>query len=205
MCHNNFVTATIYTTCSRLYVTVLRADHVVNDTALGIKVRSDCVHGICGLTYMQIGTTYTEIGRNQVDLALFKDVAVLVDDALGRSDLEKLPSPAAHVNLSVAHSQWRKTVDGDHCQRCAKSGKTGTLHTHRGIELGHTFYLGRKYSEPFNVTVTDAAGQSRVVDMGCYGLGVTRILAAIIDVHHDECVVPLCQILITTHGMTGRG
>ena len=67
------------------------------------------------------------------------------------------------------------------CPRC-----DGTLGAARGIEMGHVFRLGRIYSEAFNVTVLDEAGQQRVPIMGCYGIGVDRIIAAAVEQHHDE-------------------
>ena len=56
----------------------------------------------------------------------------------------------------------------------------------RGIEVGHIFYLGTKYSEALKARVTDADGNLVTVHMGCYGIGVSRLAAAIIEAHHDE-------------------
>nr|XP_061790870.1 probable proline--tRNA ligase, mitochondrial [Nerophis lumbriciformis] len=68
--------------------------------------------------------------------------------------------------------------DKTDCPQC----KTGTLTESKGIEVGHTFYLGKKYSEIFNATISNAQNKPSVAEMGCYGLGVTRILAAAIEV-----------------------
>ena len=62
----------------------------------------------------------------------------------------------------------------------------GTLRIARGIEVGHIFQLGRKYSEAMNATVLDEQGKSVLMAMGCYGIGVTRIVAAAIEQNHDE-------------------
>ena len=75
----------------------------------------------------------------------------------------------------------RNVVDGD----ASPSGQ-GTLRIVRGIEVGHIFQLGRKYSAAMNATVLDEAGKSTVMLMGCYGIGVTRIVAAAIEQNHDE-------------------
>ncbi|MFN9001866.1 MAG: proline--tRNA ligase, partial [Holosporales bacterium] len=56
----------------------------------------------------------------------------------------------------------------------------------RGIEVGHVFYLGTKYSEALSAMVTDRDGKSRTIHMGCYGIGVSRLIGAIIEAHHDE-------------------
>jgi prolyl-tRNA synthetase len=75
----------------------------------------------------------------------------------------------------------RNVVPGDP----SPSG-TGTLGIARGIEVGHIFQLGRKYSQAMNATVLDEQGQSVTMFMGCYGIGVTRVVAAAIEQNHDE-------------------
>lgn len=62
----------------------------------------------------------------------------------------------------------------------------GTLQLTRGIEVGHIFQLGDKYSQAMNATVLDESGQAKTLIMGCYGIGVTRIVAAAIEQHHDD-------------------
>ena len=75
----------------------------------------------------------------------------------------------------------RNVVEGD----ISPDGK-GTLKLQRGIEVGHVFYLGRKYSEAFGATYLDETGKPQVMEMGCYGIGVTRLLGAAIEQNHDE-------------------
>ena len=84
-----------------------------------------------------------------------------------------LPEPQA-VDL-------RNVVAGDP----SPSGR-GRLGIARGIEVGHIFQLGRKYSEPMNARVLDEQGREVTLLMGCYGIGVTRIVAAAIEQNHDE-------------------
>lgn len=62
----------------------------------------------------------------------------------------------------------------------------GQIKFKRGIEVGHIFQLGKKYSEKMNAKVLDEKGASRVMTMGCYGMGVSRLVGAIIEQHHDE-------------------
>lgn len=71
--------------------------------------------------------------------------------------------------------------EGDRCPRCG-----GRLHIQRAIELGHIFKLGTKYSEAMGATFLDRQGKSQPLIMGCYGIGVGRLLAAVIEAHHDE-------------------
>ncbi|MCL2668729.1 MAG: proline--tRNA ligase [Micrococcales bacterium] len=63
---------------------------------------------------------------------------------------------------------------------------SGPLELARGIEIGHIFALGRKYAQALGLTVLDANGKSQVVVMGSYGIGVTRVLAALAEAHHDD-------------------
>ncbi len=75
----------------------------------------------------------------------------------------------------------RNVVEGD----ASPDGK-GTLVIKRGIEVGHIFQLGKKYSEAMGASVLDEQGKARIVEMGCYGIGVTRIVAAAIEQNHDD-------------------
>ncbi len=75
----------------------------------------------------------------------------------------------------------RQARAGDACPRCPD----GTFTSHRGIEVGQTFYLGTKYSKKLGATYQDAQGQDHVIEMGCYGIGITRTVAAAIEQNHD--------------------
>ena len=75
----------------------------------------------------------------------------------------------------------RTVVEGDP----SPDGK-GTLSIARGIEVGHIFQLGNKYSKAMGATVLDEGGREVTVEMGCYGTGITRIVAAAIEQNHDE-------------------
>ena len=85
-----------------------------------------------------------------------------------------LPEPDVVADL-------RNVVAGDP----SPDGK-GVLAIQRGIEVGHVFLLGTKYSEPMKATYLDEAGQPQLMVMGCYGIGVTRLLGAAIEQSHDE-------------------
>jgi prolyl-tRNA synthetase len=70
---------------------------------------------------------------------------------------------------------------GDRCSRCG-----GSLDVQRGIEVGHIFELGTRYTEPLAALYADEGGRRRPMLMGCYGFGVSRVVASIVEVHHDE-------------------
>jgi len=93
----------------------------------------------------------------------------------------------------------RQAVAGDPCPRC----DGGKFEEWRGIEVGHIFKLGVKYSEAMNATVLDADGKSRPLVMGCYGIGAGRTVAAAIEQNHDDngMILPMplapFQVLVT--------
>jgi prolyl-tRNA synthetase len=81
----------------------------------------------------------------------------------------------------VDHEDLRKIQAGD----ASPDGK-GTIQIRRGIEVGHIFQLGEKYSQELGATVLDQTGKDQVITMGCYGIGVTRVVAASIEQNHDD-------------------
>ena len=71
---------------------------------------------------------------------------------------------------------------GDQCPNCAE----GKYQNVRGIEVGHCFYLGKKYAEKLNANFLDENGKSQIIEMGCYGIGVSRTIQAVIEQSHDD-------------------
>ncbi len=74
-----------------------------------------------------------------------------------------------------------EVVEGDPCPQCGSP-----LKVKRGLELGHIFLLGTRYSEPMKAYFTDPEGNEKPIIMGCYGIGISRIMAAIVEQYHDE-------------------
>ena len=85
-----------------------------------------------------------------------------------------LPRPEA--------ADLRNVRAGDACPHCAE----GTLSIRRGIEVGHVFQLGERYSESMGINVLDETGRDATVTMGCYGIGVSRVVAAAVEQHFDD-------------------
>ena len=97
-----------------------------------------------------------------------------IDTHFIQVDQERDFTPSAFADLRLA-------VAGDPCPRC----DSGVLETHRGIEVGQVFYLGTKYSESMGATYLDAEGRERPIEMGCYGIGISRMVAAAVEQNHD--------------------
>ncbi len=95
----------------------------------------------------------------------------------------------------------RTAVDGDPCPNC----EAGKYSLFRGIEVGHIFYLGTKYSQAMDCSVLNENGKPQPVEMGCYGIGVTRIISAAIEQNHDDkgivWPVPLAPFEVAVAGL----
>jgi len=81
----------------------------------------------------------------------------------------------------IEYGDFRQAQANDPCARCGKP-----LKIRKGIEVGHIFKLGTKYSEALQATFLDQAGKEKPIIMGCYGIGVGRTVAAAIEQHHDK-------------------
>jgi prolyl-tRNA synthetase len=118
-------------------------------------------------------------------------IPILVDYSV-----EKLPAMVVGGNEKDTHiigvrlnvdfkadavGDFRAALPGDICPKCG-----GRYELTRGIEVGHIFYLGTKYSESMQANFTDADGAKKPIIMGCYGVGVSRIAAAAIEQNHDD-------------------
>jgi prolyl-tRNA synthetase len=166
---------------------VLRGDHDLN------AVKAQKLDGVASpLTMSDEATIRTAIGASAgslgpvgMPLRTYIDHAVgaMADFSCGANEDgfhikgvnfgRDLPEPDT-VDL-------RNVVAGD-----PTPGGKGTLSIARGIEVGHIFQLGSKYSEAMGATVQDENGQNRVMEMGCYGIGITRIVGAAIEQNHDD-------------------
>ena len=112
-----------------------------------------------------------------------REVALMADWVCGANDVDfhisgvnwgrDLPEPDVIADI-------RNVVEGD-----LSPDGSGTLAIERGIEIGHIFYLGTKYSKAMNATFLDVNGKPQFMEMGCYGIGITRLPAAAIEQNHD--------------------
>jgi prolyl-tRNA synthetase len=168
---------------------LLRGDHMLNEVKAGKKFLLN--EGWRFATEAEVrasmGAGPGSIGpRGDHGLLVVADsaVAAMSDFVCGANEEDyhltgvnfgrDLPEPQEYVDL-------RNVLEGDP----SPDGK-GTLGICRGIEVGHIFQLRTKYSEALSATFLDEAGQSRSMEMGCYGIGVSRIVAAAIEQNHDE-------------------
>jgi len=167
----------------------VRGDHEVNEVKAG---KLEGMPGESGLATEEeilalTGTRPGFIGPvglpAEIPVIVDRDAAVLADFVCGgNQDGTHYTGANWDRDARVTRVEdIRKVVEGD----ASPDGK-GTLHMARGIEVGHVFQLGRKYAEALKATVLDENGKAQVMMMGCYGVGVSRIVAAAIEQRHDE-------------------
>ena len=168
-----------------------------DDKVVAVMVRGDCdvneikVVNRLGCKSLRLASpdriktlTGAEVGYAW-PIGLPADVLVLADHYVnGRVNFECGANQTDHHNVNVNFGRdlplpefgdFRMAREGDGCPQCQ-----GKLQSARGIEIGHIFKLGTKYSEAMGCKVLDAQGKSNRVVMGCYGIGVSRIAAACI-------------------------
>jgi prolyl-tRNA synthetase len=119
------------------------------------------------------------------------DVAVLADHSVraGANWITGANDPGRHVTgANVGRDfrvdRWEDLVEFREGDRCPIDG--GELVVGRSIVVGHIYQLGTRYSDPLGATFQDEDGTDKPYVMGCYGIGITRILAALVEQHHDE-------------------
>jgi prolyl-tRNA synthetase len=165
---------------------LIRGDHEVNE----VKVKN-----LLGVTDLILAGALRvqEITGAQVGFAGPVDLGIPIcaDQAVAAMAAMVTGANRDEFHLTGVHPQrdvkisrvadLRTVTDSDPCPRCGSA-----LKILRGIEVGHIFKLGHKYSQALKAVYLDAAGQEQLIYMGCYGIGVSRIVAAAIEQGHDE-------------------
>ena len=184
---DKFIKTLVYRTDSGEFVAVLaRGDHEVNElklkTVLGCR---EIALADEASVASAIGVAPGFLGPIGLKLRVLADLSVHGM----RAAVTGANEPNAHfINVDqerdftpTVFADLRLAIAGDPCPRC----EHGRLEAHRGIEVGQVFYLGTKYSVAMGATYLDAEGRERPIEMGCYGIGVSRLVAAAIEQNHD--------------------
>jgi prolyl-tRNA synthetase len=174
---------------TQVWLLLLRGDHDMNEVKVG-KLANLTDFRFASLTEIEdhFGCTPGYLGpiglKKPVRMVVDREVAVMADWICGANELDfhttgvnwgrDVPEPELVADL-------RNVVAGD-----ASPDGMGVLAIERGIEVGHVFYLGTKYSQAMNATFLDVNGKPQFMEMGCYGIGITRLPAAAIEQNHDE-------------------
>jgi len=174
----------------QVWLLLVRGDHEMNEIKVGKVLGLDQGFRFATVTEIEdhFGCKPGYLGplnlKQPVKIVVDREVAVMADWICGANEVDfhitgvnwgrDLPEPDAVADI-------RNVVAGDP----SPDGK-GILAIERGIEVGHVFVLGTKYSKPMNATFLDEAGKPQFLEMGCYGIGITRLPAAAIEQNHDE-------------------
>ncbi|MBO6655527.1 MAG: proline--tRNA ligase [Pseudomonadales bacterium] len=183
---------------------VLRGDHQLN------AIKAEKVPGVAAPLKMasdeaiksKLGCSPGSIGPRDLPIPVIVDrsAAALKNFCAGanKDDYHLINMNWGRDAEAGSVADIREVVEGDP----SPDGK-GTIQFKRGIEVGHIFQLGDKYSASMNATVLDENGKAQVMQMGCYGMGVTRLVGAIIEQNHDdngiiwpEAIAPFSVIII---------
>ena len=166
---------------------LVRGDHAVNEIKLGkVAGMADYRLATEAEILAHLGSEPGFLGpigaKQAIRVVADRDVAAMADFVVGANEAgfhiagvnwgRDLPEPETVADI-------RNVVAGD------KAADGGEIRLVRGIEVGHVFQLGRKYSEAMKFTVLDDSGKATTPAMGCYGIGVSRIVAAAIEQNHD--------------------
>lgn len=172
----------------QIYMVLIRGDYEVNETKLKNIVNAVEVALLTDEELEKHGLIKGFIGPYGIESG---DIKVIADTAVTEINNHtaggnKLDTHYINVNYGRDYKADIvadiKTVKvGETCERCG-----GKLHSARGIEVGHIFKLGDKYSKALNATFLDDKGISKAMIMGCYGIGVSRTLASAIEQNNDE-------------------
>lgn len=183
----NIAKTLIYTTDDSNIVVMVRGDHEVNEAKLKKVVGTKSLE-------MADAATVTAITGAPVGFAGpvgLKDTKIIADRAV--TNLVNFVTGANKGNYHFTNvnidrdfkidlvADIRFAVEGDKCDKC-----NADLTIKRGIELGHVFKLGTKYTETFNAVYLDSKGKEVPMIMGCYGIGINRIIASSIEIYNDE-------------------
>ena len=175
----------LYETDAGIVAVLLRGDHEVNEVKLKnfLQVSELALAGD-GVVLRATGAAVGFAGPLGLKVPIYADQSLR-----GRVNLAAGANEDDHHYTGVSldrdvavreYADLRQITAADPCPRCGAA-----LEFLRGIEVGHVFKLGYKYSRAMQATCLDANGQEKPLFMGCYGIGVSRIVAAAIEQHHD--------------------
>jgi prolyl-tRNA synthetase len=167
---------------------LLRGDHELNEIKLKNSLGWDEIEmateeAILRITGSPIGFLGPLGLKEQVPVIADLAVEAMANVVIGANEKD-MHFTNANLGRDFSVERFadiRTVVAGDACPRCQ-----GRLEMWRGIEVGHVFKLGTKYSTALNATYLDADGKEQVIFMGCYGIGIGRTVAAAIEQNHDE-------------------
>jgi prolyl-tRNA synthetase len=182
-----FAKTLIYKADGKVVAVMVRGDRVANETKI--------VNAIGGAVEFEMADAGTVRTATSAEVGFAGPIGLKVDVLLVDEEVSKMYNFIVGANETGFHytninygrdfqgkiGDFRNVIEGDKCPMCGNA-----LTIARGVEVGHIFKLGTKYSDSMGATFLDENGEYKPLVMGCYGIGINRTMAAIIEQHHDE-------------------
>lgn len=182
-----FAKTLIFNADGKIVAVMVRGDREVNETKVA--------NALGGVNNLQMATEAEVKKATSAAVGFAGPIGINVDTLLVDNEVANMYNFIVGANKTGYHYEnanygrdfegtlgdFRNITEGEKCPKCG-----GKVTIARGTEVGHIFKLGTKYSEAMNANFIDENGQSKPFIMGCYGIGVTRTMASIIEQNHDE-------------------
>ena len=205
---DNFVKTILYNADGEIVAVMVRGDRDINETKLvnllaANELELAAFDDVEAVTGAKVGFAGPVDLKKKIRVICDIEVAAMRNFIVGANETDY---HFKNVNIGRDFTpdtvaDIRSAVEGDLCPKC----KEGTMSMARGIEVGHIFKLGTKYSKALGCIYLDKEGKENNMIMGCYGIGVSRTMAAVIEQHHDddgiiwpEGIAPYQVIIIPT-------
>lgn len=184
---DKFAKTLIYKADGKTIAVMVRGDRAVNETKV--------VNAIGGAIDFNMADAETVKVVTSAEVGFAGPIGINADMLLVDEEVSKMYNFVVGANETGFHYEnvnygrdfkgkvgdFRNVIEGDKCPKCG-----GSLTIARGVEVGHIFKLGTKYSQSMGATFIDENGEDKPLVMGCYGIGINRTMAAIIEQHHDD-------------------
>lgn len=183
-----FVKTILYNIDGKIVAAMVRGDRDINETKLGnlydaTEMTLAAFDDVERITGAKVGFAGPINLKEKIDVIVDNEVSVMKNFIVGACETDY---HLKNVNIgrdfeATKVCDIRNAVEGDKCPKCGKP-----LSMCRGVEVGHIFKLGTKYSSALNCNYLDKDGKENPMIMGCYGIGVGRTMAAVIEQYNDE-------------------
>ncbi|MGQ9731596.1 MAG: proline--tRNA ligase [Candidatus Zipacnadales bacterium] len=186
---DQLVKTLLYVADGEYVAALIRGDRELNETKLAnylgaTELRMASEEEIEQVTGAPLGFTGPVGLPRSVRIIADHDIALMHDFVVGanQADAHIVGVDVGQDFAVEAYADIRQAMEGDACPRCEE----GLLRAARGIELAHVFKLGQKYARDLGCVYSDETGHEQIVTMGCYGVGVSRIMSAVVEHFHDQ-------------------
>lgn len=185
--NKKFAKTLIYKADGKVVAVMVRGDRSLNETKVS--------NALGGIMELEMAEAETVLKSTSAEIGFAGPIGLQVDTLLVDEEVTRMSNFIVGANDTGYHYEnvnyerdfdgivgdYKLVAEGDMCPKCGSP-----INIRRGVEVGHIFKLGTKYSESMGANYLDENGKEKPLVMGCYGIGINRTVAAIIEQHHDE-------------------